>query len=158
MILGVIVFSLLFITFIVFGTLLIIKKGYWLVSGYKTLTEEEKKEFLAKNDVNKLFYFYAYYCFAVAGILILALIGAAISNMIIIFISYLLFGAGTIASLIVVNFNPTFKIRPVEKKEVVIIDAEKKSETSIKDTEKKPEVIEVIKKKKIQETKKDDKK
>ena len=151
MILGVVVFSLLFVTFIVFGTLLMIKKGYWLVSGYKGLTDEEKKEFLEKNNINKLFYFYAIYCFSVAAILILALIGAILSNMVIIFITYLLFGAGTIASLIVVNFNPTFKVKPIEKKEVVITATEKKPE------EKKPEVIKVIKENKEQKSKKDEK-
>ena len=42
MLLGVIVFSLLFIVFVVFGTLLISGKGYVFISGYRNLTNEEK--------------------------------------------------------------------------------------------------------------------
>lgn len=120
MILGVIVFSLLFVVFVVFGTLLICGKGYIFVSGYRGLTDEEKQEFVSKNNLKKIFSFYAYYCFAVAGVTLLALIGACCNSMVVIFISYLLFGAGTIATLIIVNVNSNFKMVPVVKDNKVV--------------------------------------
>lgn len=120
MLLGVIVFSLLFIVFVVFGTLLISGKGYVFISGYRNLTNEEKTEFVAKNNLKKIFRFYSYYCFGVAGVTLLALIGACCNSMVVIFVSYLLFGAGTIATLIIVNANSNYKIVPVNKENKII--------------------------------------
>ena len=120
MLLGVIVFSLLFIVFVVFGTLLISGKGYVFISGYRNLTNEEKTEFVAKNNLKKIFSFYSYYCFGVAGVTLLALIGACCNSMVVIFVSYLLFGAGTIATLIIVNANSNYKIVPVNKENKII--------------------------------------
>lgn len=113
MILGVIVFSLLFLVFVVFGTLLICGKGYFLISGYRNLTDEQKVEFVSKNNLKKVFAFYAYYCYAVAVVTLVALIGACVDSMVVIFVCYLLFGAGTIATMIVANANSTYKITPV---------------------------------------------
>lgn len=120
MLLGVIVFSLLFIVFVVFGTLLISGRGYVFISGYRNLTNEEKTEFVAKNNLKKIFSFYSYYCFGVAGVTLLALIGACCNSMVVIFVSYLLFGAGTIATLIIVNANSNYKIVPVNKENKII--------------------------------------
>lgn len=113
MILGVIVFSLLFLVFVVFGTLLICGKGYFLISGYRNLTDEQKVEFVSKNNLKKVFAFYAYYCYAVAVVTLVALIGACVDSMVVIFVCYLLFGAGTIATMIVANANSAYKITPV---------------------------------------------
>ena len=120
MLLGVIVFSLLFIVFVVFGTLLISGKGYVFISGYRNLNNKEKTEFVAKNNLKKIFSFYSYYCFGVAGVTLLALIGACCNSMVVIFVSYLLFGAGTIATLIIVNANSNYKIVPVNKENKII--------------------------------------
>ena len=112
MLLGVIVFSLLFIAFVVFGTLLLCGKGYFFISGYRSLNSVERVEFVSKNNLKRTFDFYAYYCFAVALITLVALVGVLLPNMIIIFVCYLVFGAGTVATLIVANVH-SFKVIPV---------------------------------------------
>ena len=103
MVLGIIVFSLLFVVFVALGTLLLCNKGYFLISGYRSLSDANKELFKSKNNLKKVFEFYAYYCFAVAVITLVALVGACVESMVIIFISYLVFGAGTIAAKVVLK-------------------------------------------------------
>ena len=114
MVLGIIVFSLLFVVFVALGTLLLCNKGYFLISGYRSLSDANKELFKSKNNLKKVFEFYAYYCFAVAVITLVALVGACVESMVIIFISYLVFGAGTIAAMIVSNSSAVYKINPID--------------------------------------------
>ena len=114
MVLGIIVFSLLFVVFVALGTLLLCGKGYFLISGYRTLSDANKELFKSKNDLKKVFTFYAYYCYAVALVTLVALIGACVDSMVIIFISYLVFGAGTVAAMIIANSSAVYKINPID--------------------------------------------
>ena len=144
MIIGVIVFSILFVLFVALGTLLLCDKGYFLISGYRSLTEEEKTQFVEKNNLKKSFLFYAMYCFAVALVTLVALIGACCNNMVTVFVSYLLFGAGTVAALIVLNATTTFKIVPLNQEHVVL--SNKKIEVEGKEeVESAPVVVEETK-------------
>lgn len=148
MVLGLIVFSMLFIVFVVFGTLLMCGKGYFLISGYKSLSNEKKIEFVNKNNLKKVFQFYAYYCFAVALVTLVALIGVLLDSMGTIFICYLIFGTGTIATMIILNTNSTYKIVPVEKDTII------KSEPVVlpeREEAKKVEIIEDIDEKAVKE-------
>lgn len=119
MLLGIIVFSLLFVTFVVFGTLFVCNKGFFLVSGYRTLTAEQKKEFAEKNNLKKAFMFYAYYCYAVALVTLVALIGVIFSITEIVLVCYLVFGAGTIATMIISNNHDAYRIVPVSTETTV---------------------------------------
>lgn len=139
MVLGIIVFSLLFVVFVALGTLLLCGKGYFLISGYRALTDSNKELFKSKNNLKKVFEFYAYYCYAVALVTLLALIGACVNSMVIIFICYLVFGAGTIAAMIVSNSSAVYKINPID---VSII----KSSTPVANPT--PEVAEKVEEKK----------
>ena len=144
MIIGVIVFSILFVLFVALGTLLLCDKGYFLISGYRSLTEEEKTQFVEKNNLKKSFLFYAMYCFAVALVTLVALIGACCNNVVTVFVSYLLFGAGTVAALIVLNATTTFKIVPLHQENVVL--SNKKIEVEGKEeVESAPVVVEETK-------------
>lgn len=144
MIIGVIVFSILFVLFVALGTLLLCDKGYFLISGYRTLSNEEKTQFVEKNNLKKTFLFYAMYCYAVALVTLVALIGACCNNMVTVFVSYLLFGAGTVAALIVLNATTTFKIVPLHQENVVL--SNKKIEVEGKDeVESAPVVVEEVK-------------
>ena len=144
MIIGVIVFSILFVLFVALGTLLLCDKGYFLISGYRSLTDEEKAQFVEKNNLKKSFLFYAVYCLAVAAVTLVALIGACCNNMTTVFVSYLLFGAGTVASLIVLNATTTFKIVPINQQNVVL--SNKKIEVEGKEeVEDAPVVVEEVK-------------
>lgn len=148
MVLGLIVFSMLFIVFVVFGTLLMCGKGYFLISGYRSLSNEKKIEFVNKNNLKKVFQFYAYYCFAVALVTLVALIGVLLDSMGTIFICYLIFGTGTIATMIILNTNSTYKIVPVENATII------KSEPVVlpeREEAKKVEIIEDIDEKAVKE-------
>ncbi len=144
MIIGVIVFSILFVLFVALGTLLLCDKGYFLISGYRTLSNEEKTQFVEKNNLKKSFLFYAGYCYAVAIVTLIALIGACCNSMVTVFVSYLLFGAGTVASLIVLNATTAFKIVPLHQENVVL--SNKKIEVEGKEEiESTPVVVEEVK-------------
>ena len=160
MIRGVIVFSILFVLFVALGTLLLCDKGYFLISGYRSLKEEEKAQFVEKNNLKKSFLFYAVYCFAVAAVTLMALIGTCFESMATVFISYLLFGAGTVAALIVLNATTTFKIVPLHQENVVL--SNKKIEVEGKEeVEEAPVVVEEVKveeEAKVEETPKTTKK
>lgn len=132
--LGIIVFSLLFIAFVVFGTLFAVGKCYFLLSGYKKLTEEQKKTFENQNNLKKAFMFYAIYCFAVALVTLVALIGACFGVTEVAIVCYVVSIAGTIATMIVLNSHDEFKIVPI-KTEVVVKSTpvvEPKEEVAVK--------------------------
>ena len=114
MILGIVVSSLLFLVFVVFGTLFICGKGYFFISGYRTLTDAQKELFVSKNNLKKVFTFYSYYCYAVALVTLVALVGVLVNSMVIIFVCYLVFSAGTVAAMIIVNANSAYKINPID--------------------------------------------
>ena len=51
---------------------------------------------------------------AVAVITLVALVGACVESMVIIFVCYLVFGAGTVAAMIVSNSSTVYKVNPID--------------------------------------------
>jgi hypothetical protein len=143
--LGIIVFSLLFIAFVVFGTLFAVGKCYFLLSGYKSLTEEQKKAFENQNNLKKAFMFYSVYCFAVALVTLVALIGACFGITEVAIICYVVSIAGTIATMIVLNSHDEFKIVPLKTEIVVkstpVVEPKEEVAVKVELVEEKPEVV-----------------